>query len=411
MNARCWAVCTGLLCASLAASVQRLSPNEVRTVLTMSPLQPPPGDETNAVLRNTAAVSLGRALFFDQGLSRSRTVSCATCHQPSRAWADGQPVSRGLDRGRRNTPSLLNTAHHRWWLWDGSAATVWQQAVRPLEHDAEMGSSRRHVLEYISADSAYRRLYFKAFGHRISLDDDSRDREFANVGKALAAFVATIHGDCSRFDMFVAGLRERDDALQSSLSVPELQGLRLFIGKARCISCHNGPLFSDREFHDIRLPQLATSAGEDLGRYSGIDRLRGDEFGPQGRFSDAPEGSEAERIRSTLASSVTAGQFRTPSLRNVAVTAPYMHNGSFRSLRDVVDHYSDLSNANLLNHHEDGLLTPLGLSTEEREQLVAFMSSLTDVAYSRSRALQHFCGKTARGPVEEIRREGRGTRE
>lgn len=397
-------------CLAAAAFVARggwerqgeLTPEEARRVLLHSPLAPPPADPTNRVAGDPAAARLGQSLFFDGRLSSNGRVACATCHDPARGWSNGERRGKGLGTTARHVPALWNTAYNRWYFWDGRADTLWAQALQPLEAREEMGGDRLAVVRTLAGDPALSSAYEEVFGplpdlaalpprarpvpgeprHALRLAWESipaarRDeinRAFANAGKALAAYERRIVSADAPFDAFAAALRRGDRrAMRAALSAPARRGLKLFVGRGNCILCHSGPNFTDGEFHNLRLPE-DTSQPLDSGRYEGTDKLLADEFNSAGRYSDDPG---QRKVKFLVPSAQSWGQFKTPSLRNVAQTAPYTHDGVFASLEEVMRFYSTLEDAAPMGHHDESILTPLSLDEREIADLVAFLHSLT----------------------------------
>jgi cytochrome c peroxidase len=375
-------------------------------LLELSPVPPPPSEPSNAVHASPAAARFGQALFYDARLSAEGTISCATCHDPARDWTDGKALARGLEGLPRHTMTLWNAAHNRWFFWDGRKDTLWSQALAPLEDAREHGTSRLAVLHLVAEDVAYARAYRELFGALPELADtgrfpregrpvpgedehphalawaamDARDQEaisraFANLGKAIAAFERRIVAGPAPFDRFVAGLRSGAPEELAALDARAQRGARLFVGKARCILCHDGPSFTDLEFHDNRVP--VAEAGADPGRKLGIRRLRADPFNSLGPMAD--DGGASGRLKLGLLTDDSHGGklFKTPTLRNVARTAPYMHEGQIATLAEVVRFYSRLENASPEGSGER-LIVPLELSAAEEADLVAFLESLSD---------------------------------
>jgi len=273
-------------------------------------------------------VELGRTLFFDPRLSRERTLSCASCHQPPLAWADGLPRDLGKDQkpGRRNTPSLLGVAGHGPFFRDGRAATLEIQALMPIQDPTEMDFALPELMERLEGVPGYAREFRAVYGAGPSAQ---------NVAAALAAFERTIQpARDSAFDRFRRG--------EAPLPAPAARGLVLFAGKARCVLCHPGSDFTDNFFHNV-----------------GETRAAGDT--DPGRFAVVPV-DYAFRA------------FKTPSLRDVALTAPYLHDGSLPDLRSAVDFYDRAGDQ---ADGRDRLLKPLGLSEREKRDLVAFLEALT----------------------------------
>jgi cytochrome c peroxidase len=339
-------------------------------------------------------------------LSADGRFSCASCHDPTRNWSDGKPVAIASGQGTRNTPSLWNVASNRWFFWDGRADSLWSQALKPIERDVELNGSRLQVAHTVAGDAKLRTAYQKVFGPLPDLSDASRfpatggpqandearqmhwwqmdgdDRQavsivFANVGKAIAAFEATLVTGPTHFDRFAADLRA--GKLQSTALTPSAQrGLQVFVGRGNCVLCHSGPLFTNLEFHDIRLPRRESDA-LDAGRLIAMTSLAEDEFVAPGPYSDDITGRRAQQLFYLDAQAGSRGHFKTPSLRNVALTAPYMHAGQYATLRDVVQHYNKLEDAAepADANHVESLIKPLGLSDSEVGDVVAFLESLT----------------------------------
>jgi cytochrome c peroxidase len=348
-----------------------LGPEEIERVLKHSPLGPPPPDPTNAFADHPGAARLGQRIFYDARFSRDGKVSCSTCHDPAKGFADGAALSAGFELDR-HVPTLWNVAHQRWFFWDGRADSLWSQALRPFENPREHGTSRARILALLKTDARLRGEYEAVFGPA----GEDVDRAFANVGKAVAAFERRLTGGRSAFDVFVEGLRAGDPAKTAALAPGARKGLKLFMGRGNCRLCHVGPAFSDGEFHDLGL--VPSKGGPSAARHEGIRELLADPFNGKGRFSDAPaEGAKRLDVLARLPEAV--GQWKTPSLRNVAKTAPYMHQGQFATLRDVVRFYSTLQPSLRGAHADSPLLAPLRLDTDEIEALVEFLEALTDV--------------------------------
>jgi cytochrome c peroxidase len=365
-----------------------------RRAATATPLPAPPRDPTNRVADDPRAAHFGQWLFYDPRLSGPGTFSCASCHDPEHAFTDGKPVGEAIGVGRRHTPSLLNVAHHRWVGWDGRSDSIWAQALRPMEDANEMGGDRVAIAHLVLEDPALRAEYEAIFG-TVALDlstfpDHAKpggDEDLraawealaplqqhavmaimANIGKALAAYQRRLVSDDAPFDRFMAGDGEISESAE--------RGMQLFFGRAECWECHTGPLFSDGEFHNIGIPPTSGGLPRDKGRYAGSAIVRDDPFNAAGAFSDAPQGLWATVVGNTRVDPETWGAFKTPSLRGVSATPPYMHAGQLVSLQEVVQFYSTLEGAVQLDHHQESVLSPLGLSEEEIADLVAFLGTL-----------------------------------
>jgi cytochrome c peroxidase len=382
------------------------SPEERRRVLQHSPVPPLPPDPTNAVADNPAAARLGQYLFYDTRLSANGKVACVTCHPAGSAWADGRRLSQGIGTARRHAPTLWNTAFNRWFFWDGRADSPWSQALHPMEDPDEQGGTRLQYVRVLHDDPALRAAYAAVFGafpdvsdrHRfppvgrpipdqpehpdhvawMSMtpeDQDAANRVYANMGKAIAAFERRLLSRDAPFDRFVEGLREDDASKLTALSPSAQRGLKLFIGTANCRQCHSGPSFTDGEFHSIGLPPL-DGTRPDLGRFSGAALLLKDPFNGLGRYSDDPTATD-RAVKFLTVRAENQGQFKVPTLRNIAQTAPYMHDGRFASLADVLRFYStDVGKVNT-GHHQETILRPLHLSDDAINDLAAFLESLT----------------------------------
>lgn len=379
---------------------------ERRKILSHSALPPVPPDPTNRFADDEDAAMFGRRIFFDNGFSTARLMSCASCHLPSRGWADGRALPVGFHPSRRHAPSVLDSGHQRWLFWDGRADSLWAQALDPFEDFFELRSSRVRVIKRIATDRELRRAYERAIGalpSRRTLNSipgdatparpegdpwreawdamdpaaqDEINRAYANVGKSLAAFQRKLVSGPSPFDRYVESLESGGDG-DGHLSPSAERGLRLFIDRANCRTCHAASRFSDGAFHATGVPSVLPDGAPDAGRFAAMDRLRADEFGTGGAYSDDPTGSRARIVAATRASGSDYAAFRTPSLRNVARTGPYMHGGQFETLEDVVRFYSTLEGAVRYDHHGQSVLEPLGLDEQEIADLVAFLESLS----------------------------------
>ena len=273
-------------------------------------------------------IELGRRLFFERGLSADGTLACADCHRPELGSSDGRRVARGVGgrEGTRNTPAIVNRTYGRSFFWDGRIRTLEEQVVQPIQNRAEMAADLAEVVARLRRDRRYRAGFERAF----AAPPDAR-----NLAYALASFVRVLLSGNSAYDRYEAGDR-------AALDGAAVEGLRLFRGRARCASCHSGSNLSDEEFHNTGVAWRSGAA--DLGR-SGVT----------GRSEDR-------------------GKFKTPTLRDAALTAPYMHDGSLATLEQVVDHYDAGGGA---DPGRDPALRPLQLTSGEKGSLVAFLKALT----------------------------------
>jgi len=334
-----------------------------------------PPDPSNAVADNPKAAEFGEQLFFDIRLSANGAISCATCHQPARHFSDGLPVGQAIGRSKRNTISIVGAAYSPWLYWDGRRDSQWSQALSPLEDPSEHGSTRLQVVNVIAEDDKYNAVYQALFGELGDVSGENivaLNTAFANVGKAIAAFERTLLPTATRFDDYVAALSSGDQYAQQSLfNNDEVWGLRLFIGEANCTQCHNGPLLTNNEFHNTG---VLSSPGElpDKGRAAGVREVLLDPFNCLGEYSDNPERQCAE-LAFVKKGATLVGALRTPSLRNVENTAPFMHKGQITTLAEVLRHYNEAPDA-MIGHNE---AKPLGLSARELRQLEAFLLTLS----------------------------------
>jgi len=362
----------------------------------LPPLAP---DASNAMADDPRAAKLGQQLFFDQRLSANGRIACATCHQPQRRFTDGRARGQAIGTSKRNTPSIVGTAHSPWLYWDGRKDSLWSQALSPLEDPNEHAGTRMQYVRLIATDSSYRAAYEALIGPLPDLSDRSRfpdaaapvaepqlhaawqamtthDRElvnriFVNIGKSIAAYERLLMPGPSRFDAYVQAVLDRDEAAQhATFSDNEIMGLRLFIGEANCTQCHNGPLFTNFEFHNTGVTTFPSEV-PDKGRIVGVRSVKSDPFNCLGAYSDDPAKDCAE-LRFTRTGPELIGAMRTPSLRNLEGTGPYMHKGQMASLAAVLDHYNRAPLA-MIGHNE---AKPLKLNRRESMQLENFLKTL-----------------------------------
>ncbi len=372
------------------------SPEETERIQSMSlsslaSLEP---DPTNRVSDSEAAAALGQALFFDARLSANGAISCASCHQPGRQFQDGLPVGKGMSLGNRRTMPIEGAAYFPFLFWDGRKDSLWSQALGPLENPAEHGADRTMVVRLTLA--AYKEQYEALFGpapdisgapdHAMPSGEvdlalawnamspklrQDIDRAYTNIGKSIAAFERTLGPKPTRFDAFADALGQgKIDVSQSILTPAERAGLKLFVGKANCVSCHNGPLLTDNAFHNLGLP--GATPASDAGRSAAVATLQADPFNCLGEFSDAGPGDCSELRFMETDSPDLVGGFRSPSLRGVALRPPYMHAGQFATLGDVLAHYSKAPAASFGTTE----LKPLGLTQEEVAAIESFLKTL-----------------------------------
>jgi cytochrome c peroxidase len=311
--------------------------------------------EDNPITLNK--IELGKRLYFDKRLSLDSTVSCATCHNPKLGFSDGKKVAEGIkgQKGVRNSPTVLNAAFYDEQFWDGRVSTLEEQAKQPLVNPVEMGfPSHNELIKRLQTLSEYREGFQKAFGTKNFTID--------HLVQAIASFERTLVTLNSPFDQFIAG---KEDAISQEAK----RGFELFRGKGRCITCHeftpSYPFFTDNKYHNIGVAihgrnfvALARKAAQE----SDIAKLAHEEGASElGRFLVTRQNHDI-------------GAFKTPTLRNIELTAPYMHDGSLKSLEEVIDFYDKGGEP---NPYLDGGIRPLHLTEQEKNDLIAFMKSLT----------------------------------
>ena len=375
------------------------TPEELATLrsLSLRSLEPLNPDASNRYADDPQAAALGRELFFDTRLSGNDKVACATCHVVTQDFQDGKPLADGVGRTARRTMPIAGTAHSPWLFWDGRTDSQWAQALGPLESAVEHGGSRAQYAHVVAEQ--YRDRYEAVFGplpdltriprHAGPVADpasraawerlpteaqDQISRVYANIGKAIAAYERRIEPGAARFDRYVdaelTGGRRTSD---NTLTTDEEAGLRLFIGRARCVTCHNGARLTDDHFHNTGVPAPAVPLPADSGRAVGARQVVAGEFNCTSRYSDAkPEDCEELRFAVTSGPELVRA-YKTPSLRNVMSRAPYMHAGQLASLDDVIAHYA-AAPAAPFGHSE---LQPVRLSPNERRHLAAFLGTLS----------------------------------
>ncbi len=345
---------------------------------------PVPYDVTNHLCDDLRASTLGHQLFFDPKLSVNGDISCATCHKPEKAFADGIALNMGLAQGVRNTLTILDSAHQTWFNWDGRFDSMWSQAHGPMSHPREMGNSFDKIVARIYGDPTLRMQYEEVFGQfpPEPFSPVDIERIISNIGKAIAAYERRLVTGPSPFDRWVERWRTLQMPRKLDL-VPALdfspsaqRGLDLFTSRALCWQCHVGPLLSDGEFH-----ALGAAPRNDLlsdpGRFAAVTALQASPFRSSGEFSDSPHSEQGAIVDSLVAQTDQWGAFRTPALRNVALTAPYFHQGQFVSLEEVLHFYSTLEGSVTRDHHRESILIRRDFSPQEMQDLEAFLLTLS----------------------------------
>jgi len=287
-----------------------------------------PHPEDNAP--TPARISLGQKLFFDPRLSGDGNMSCATCHNPGLGWSDGMPTARGVKSSvlGRASPTIINTGYNTIQMWDGRKKSLEDQAMGPMEANVEMNMDITKLFQWMNTSEDYKVLFEKAYpGEGVNAK---------TLSKAIASFERTAISRASPFDSWVKGNAK-------ALTTQQVNGFKLFTGKANCIACHNGANFTDNGFHNVGLASWGI-AEPDMGRY-------------------------AQKPVNLM-----KGAFKTPTLRDIARTGPYFHDGSARTLMEVVEHYDK---GGVVTSNLSPGMKPLDLSADDKLALVAFMQALT----------------------------------
>ena len=274
-------------------------------------------------------IELGQKLFFDKQLSRDKTLSCSSCHEPERSFTVGEAFAKGIGgkRTTRNPPALVNRAYGKHFFWDGRAGSLEDQVLQPIQNEKELYLTLDELESRLRDDERYATEFTRVFGREPRRDD---------IARALASFVRSLLVGDSPYDDYLLGDQE-------ALSDGARRGLRLFRGKANCTACHAGPNLTDEEFHNTGVA------------------WRNGKLVDEGRFAETKRAGDK-------------GAFKTPTLRQISQTAPYMHDGSLNTLTEVVERYN---NGGVSNPYLDKKIRPLGLTDQEKKELVAFLESLT----------------------------------
>jgi len=360
---RAWHACAVLTLAAAglavdaapAADPPSLSADERRQLAELGPWPPSPRvDPSNRVSGQPLAITLGRQLFRDPRMSPVGYIGCVTCHQPDRAFTDRKARAHGLADLPRNTPALFNLGQQRWFGWAGASDSLWMASVRPILDPRELGGNPRLVVQLFEREpelaACYRQVFQAAPGA-------APQRTVVNVGKAIAAYVETLVSGRTPFDDYRDAVQRGDREGERNYPAAALRGMKLFVGRAGCVACHNGPNFSDGDFHPG-----AASVG-DGGRLDDLHKLRSSPLKLSGQHDDSPR--RAARGRTAADAGVDLQhRYRTPSLRNVATSGPYLHDGRAEQLAQAVMHAAPASGG--------------ALAATEVEDLAAFLETLTD---------------------------------
>ena len=378
--------CLALWCAVCAAPsfAVGFSPSELQAVLGLGPWPPAQQrDPGNRVSGQPLAIELGRRLFRDPRLSPVGYIACVTCHQPDRSFTDLKARAHGLADLPRNTPSVVNLAGQAWYGWDGASDSLWLASIRPLLDDREFDSTPAIVARLFARDPELAACYRAVFGESAQRN---HQRTLVNVGKALAAYQETLVTARTAFDDFRDALAISPAPPQATYPQAAQRGLKLFVGEARCINCHMGAKFSDNSFHALLHSAGSAAAVLDHGRLAGIAKLRSNSLNLLGRYNDDPTRRNAIATSETMAQEALRNGFRTPGLRNVGATGPYMHDGRMDRLQDAVQH--PLPAAGGAHVHKP-------LNAAQVEDLLAFLATL---AQPKERPLQAYSEAATRCP-------------
>ena len=381
-------------CSSILPA--RWSDDELDTLknLWIGSLPALPADPSNLYADNPDAAAFGQKLFFDTRFSSNSKVACATCHLPDKQFQDGTPLANGVGRTNRRTMTIVGTAYSPWLFWDGRKDSQWAQALGPMENPVEHGGNRTlyaHLIAEFYADE-YTALFgslpdlsslprnagpvadLEAAANWEAMSPEKKEavtRIYVNMGKSIAAYERHLNPGVSRFDQYVEAILNNDPAAGDILTGDEIAGLKLFIGKANCTNCHNGPFFTNNDFHNTGVP-AAKDLPDDVGRSLGAQQVLADEFNCLSVYSDAQTDECAELNFLVIDEHQQERQYKPPSLRNVAQRGPFMHAGQFATLEEVLNHYNTAPQAPS-GHSE---LESLKLTEKQIAQIIAFLKTL-----------------------------------
>ena len=375
-------VCPAVLAAAAAAPEPRLldlSLAERQQIGSLGPWPPAPRrDPGNRVSGRPMAIELGRQLFRDPRMSPVGYIACVTCHQPDRAFTDLKPRAHGLGDLPRNTPALANLSQQHWYGWGGASDSLWMASMRPILDAREFDGSAASVQRPFELVAELAACYRRVFGVSALAQPQ---RTLVNVGKALAAYVETLVTERTPFDDFRDAVVRGDAASAAAYPAAALRGLKLFVGRAGCVACHNGPNFSDGGFHPGAAPaddiaKAVAASLADTGRLDDARRLKASALNLLGPTNDDRNRRNAAATRELQVHPGLRGQYRTPTLRNVAVTAPYFHDGHEERLTDALQHPTRLAST-------AAALPAQPLEASEVDDLAAFLGTLTDAHGAR----------------------------
>ena len=371
---------TTVVATEVASERPALSAAEIARVVENGPWPPTVApDPTNRVSGMPEAIAFGRRMFFNPRFSPNGYIACVACHQPDRGFTDNLPRARGLAPVERNAIALQNLRQVRVWGWGGASDSLWMASLRPILDPREIGASAERVAFMIETGDSSPCYYRAAFGAYPSAHDP--ETVVVNVAKALAAYEETLVTGRTPFDDFRDALARGESPLPT-YPVAAQRGLKIFFGRGNCFACHKGPNFTDAAFRGTGVAAFVGQANPDTGHFEGLQTLRASRFNLLGRYNDDAAKAGPGGAREIKVDVRERAKWRTPSLRNVAVTAPYLHNGTAASLYDVVRRYAKSGSAQTFVDDERKVRR-VDLSPLDIEDLVAFLNTLTDVDGTR----------------------------
>lgn len=380
-------------------------------------------DKSNEVSGNKKAIRLGKALFFDKSLSRDGEVACASCHIPEKGWSDGKQQAKIRQEAMNmNSPTLWNVAQNRWFFWDGRADSLWSQAIGSMESHKELDTDRVYLLHWLLKNKPVKKDFEQWFGaldscvigkelptsakpthspKELSLNErwlalsdcqkTQANRVISGLAKVIAAYEETILSYNSPFDRYAASLKHKMTDFEPYPEAAK-RGLKLFIAPNSCINCHSGSNFSDSEFHNLFSAQRSE---QKTGRYYAIDKLKASEFHAGSAYS-ALTAEDFKKIDFIYKNVAFKQAFKTPTLRNLGGSAPYMHDGRFKQLDEVVAYYASLKGKEQgdtqATHIEETLFQLNTMSQQQQSDLVAFLKTLNDTSFLNSLTKQQRMG-------------------
>lgn len=349
-HATAWLSLTGLFILFVAVATAGAGMFDATHKLEPLPPVPVPADNP----MTPEKIELGRMLYFDTRLSGDSSLSCAKCHDPEKGFSNGLQMSDAYPGTKhwRHVPTVWNAAYLKNQFWDGRAGSLEEQCLGPIEAPIEMNQNFAHLVQKLDQIPYYRDAFKKVFNTEITME---------NLARAIASFERTIVSKPTRADRFLSGEK-------TALNESEQRGMALFTGKANCIACHHGAALSDQEFHATGVPEIEPLKAES-------DRIATRHFFAAGQKFPNPKSVDADHGRELITKSASdRGKFKTPSLRELKYTAPFMHNGAFETVEDVIEFYSKGGGD---HPNKAPLLKPFTLTDGEFDDLTAFLMALS----------------------------------